>query len=95
MPPPELAAKDLGAQEGKDAEKEKEENEEGDDRLNRVDQGAEQVLKGSPVPETRICLFIGGTDCSHMVLNLKILKNSCLLLHTINMYWVLSTAFCE
>ena len=74
MPPPELAAKDLGAQEGKDAEKEKEENEEGDDRLNRVDQGAEQVLKGSPVPETRICLFIGGTDCSHMVLNLKILR---------------------
>ena len=45
LPPPELAAKDLGAQEGKDAEKEKEENEEGDDRLNRVDQGAEQVLK--------------------------------------------------
>ena len=54
--PPELAAKDLGAQEGKDPEKEKEENEEGDDRLNRVDQRAEQVLKGSPVPGTRIHL---------------------------------------
>ena len=53
---PELAAKDLCAQEGKDAEKEKEEDEEGHDRLNRVDQRTKQVLKGSPVPETRIRL---------------------------------------
>ena len=55
-PAPELAAKDLGAQEGKDPEKEKEENEKGDDRLDRVDQGAEKVLEGSPVPATRTCL---------------------------------------
>ena len=56
MCPPELAAKDLSAQEGKDAEKEKEENEEGHDRLNRVDERAEEVLKGSPIPGTRIHL---------------------------------------
>ena len=55
-PAPELAAKDLGSQEGKDPEKEKEENEKGDDRLDRVDQGAEKVLEGSPVPATRTCL---------------------------------------
>ena len=52
LSPPELAAKDLGAQEGKDAEKEKEEDEEGDDRFNRIDQRPKQVLKGPPVPET-------------------------------------------
>ena len=64
-PPPELATKDLGAQEGKYAEKEKEEDEEGHDRLNRVDQRAEQVLKGSPVPGARIRLVIRGTGCFH------------------------------
>ena len=63
---PELAAEDLGAQEGKDAEKEKEEDEEGHDRLNRVDQRPQQVLKGSPVPETRIRL--------NLVFNLKVLE---------------------
>ena len=66
MSPPELAAKDLGAQEGKDAEKEKEEDEERHDRLDRVDQRTEQVLKGSPVPGTRIRLFIGSRDCFHI-----------------------------
>ena len=47
---PELAPKDLSAQEGKDAEEEKEEDEQGDDRLYRIDQGSQQVLEGSPVP---------------------------------------------
>ena len=54
--PPELAAKDLGAQEGKDAEKEKKENEKGDDRFDRVDKRPEEILQRSPIPKTRICL---------------------------------------
>ena len=47
---PELATKDLCAQESKDAEEEKEEDEEGDDGLYRIDQGAKEVLEGTPVP---------------------------------------------
>ena len=47
---PELAAKDLCAQESKDAEEEKEEDEEGDDGLYRIDQRAKEVLEGTPVP---------------------------------------------
>ena len=56
MSPPELAAKDLGAQEGKDAEKEKKENEKGDDCFDRVDKRPEKILQRSPIPKTRICL---------------------------------------
>ena len=55
-PAPELAAKDLGAQEGKDAEKEKKENEKRDDRFDRVDKRPEKILQRSPIPKTRICL---------------------------------------
>ena len=57
---PELAPKDLGAKECEDAEKEKEENEKGHNRFDRVDQRPKQVLKGSPVPGTRVRLFNGG-----------------------------------
>ncbi len=46
----ELAAEELGAEEGEDAEEEEEEDEEWGDGLDRADEGAEQVLQGLPVP---------------------------------------------
>jgi hypothetical protein len=45
-----LAAKDLRAEQREDAEKEEEEDEQRDDGLDRVDQRAQQVLQGLPVP---------------------------------------------
>ncbi len=46
----ELAAEELGAEEGEDAEEEEEQDEEWGDGLDGADEGAEQVLQGLPVP---------------------------------------------
>ena len=45
-----LAAKDLGAQQGEDAQEQEEQDQEGHDGLDRVDEGGKQVFQRAPVP---------------------------------------------
>ena len=45
-----LSPKDLSAKQGEDAQKEKQKDKKGNDRLYWVDQRAKQVLKRFPVP---------------------------------------------
>ena len=49
----ELAAKDLRTQEGKNAEKEEEEDQERDDGLHAVNERGQEVLQGPPIPSKR------------------------------------------
>ena len=47
-----LSPEDLSSKKGEDAQKQKEKDKKGNDRLDRVDQRAKQVLKRLPVPES-------------------------------------------
>ncbi len=47
-----LSPEDLSSKKGEDAQKQKEKDKQRNDRLDRVDQRTEQVLKRFPVPES-------------------------------------------